>query len=311
MMDRIAVRPVDWARRHKKWLQYGFALVVLVFLGRYLYRNWHELAGYEFALDWPSLALASGLIMLVFFLTPSCWGLILRIFLGVKISWRTSVRTWYLSQMSKYVPGSVWNYVSRVYLCGEMDIARSKVLLSIVLELVLILMAQTATFTLSLPFWSGNLSQTGWVLIILPVGLLVLHPRIFRGTLGLAGRRLGLQSIPPVTMHAGNLGLLLLLYTAGAIVVGIAFFFFANAIYPLSLELLPIMTGIVTLSLIVSFLAPFAPNGLGVREGLLVLLLGQYMPTSMAVLISLASRLWMTAGELVGLAISLRLRDPA
>lgn len=311
MTGRIIRNSANWARRHSKPIQYVFALVVLGFLGQYLYRGWNELAEYEFRLDWKSLALASVLVMLVFFLIPVCWGLILRIFLGVQLSWRSSIRVWYLSQISKYLPGGLWNYLSRIYLCSERDISKTKALLSIVLETILILMAQTLTFLLSLLFWSGNLSRTGWVLLVLPLGLLVLHPRIFQGILGLAGQRMGLGSVPLVTIRFGNLGLLLGLYTAGAITTGIAFFFFANAIYRLPLQLLPVLTGIVTLSLIVSFLAPFAPNGFGVREGLLAFLLSQYMPSSMAILISLAARLWLTAGELLGLGISLRLKDAA
>jgi hypothetical protein len=46
-------------------------------------------------------------------------------------------------------------------------------------------------------------------------------------------------------------------------------------------------------------LSIFAPSGLGVREGVLALLLTTYVVSPVAVLISLLARLWVTLGELV------------
>jgi hypothetical protein len=176
-----------------------------------------------------------------------------------------------------------------------------------VLEIVLILLAQCFVFLLSLPFWPGGQGKTLWVLLLIPAGLILLHPRIFDGILAFIARKRGLDAAPRVILRVGNVGGLLVVYTFGAFVVGCAFFFFAYSFYPLPLKLLPTLTGIITLSLIVSFLAPFAPYGLGVREGLLTVLLSQYVPTPVAILISLASRLWLTANELLGLLISLGL----
>lgn len=47
----------------------------------------------------------------------------------------------------------------------------------------------------------------------------------------------------------------------------------------------------------------FVPYGLGVKEGLLTLLLQPFLPAESAVLISLASRLWTIACELLAAGI--------
>jgi glycosyltransferase 2 family protein len=308
LIKQVAGQGTAFLKGHRRLVQYVFSGAILAFLGLYVYRHARELATYQISLDLPDLALASILILSVNFLTPLAWGLILQTFLQSRLSWRESLRIWYVSQVSKYLPGSMWNYVSRVYLCGQKGISTSKAVLSMVLEIVLILLAQCIVFLVSLAFWPGGQGKTLWVLLLLPAGLIFLHPRIFNGLLAFFAHKRGLDAAPRVTLHAGNVGGLLALYTVGASVVGSAFFFFAHSLYPLPSKLLPALTGIMTLSLIVGFLAPFAPYGLGVREGLLTLLLSQYLPAPMAILISLASRLWLTANELLGLFISLALQ---
>ena len=42
---------------------------------------------------------------------------------------------------------------------------------------------------------------------------------------------------------------------------------------------------------------PLAPNGWGIREGILVFLLARLMPTSVAVMISVTSRVWLALPE--------------
>ena len=51
----------------------------------------------------------------------------------------------------------------------------------------------------------------------------------------------------------------------------------------------------------------FAPSGLGVREGVLALFLAPVMPNSVALVVSVATRLWLTVAELAaaGIAYSL------
>ena len=63
-------------------------------------------------------------------------------------------------------------------------------------------------------------------------------------------------------------------------------------------------SGIYGLSCIIGILAVFAPSGLGVREGIMLLGLGLVMPKEYAVIISIISRLWQTVAELILIAIA-------
>jgi uncharacterized membrane protein YbhN (UPF0104 family) len=59
------------------------------------------------------------------------------------------------------------------------------------------------------------------------------------------------------------------------------------------------LVGALAFSNILGIVAIFAPSGLGVREGALVYLLSFIMPGSIAVIISILSRIWTTLIEMV------------
>jgi uncharacterized membrane protein YbhN (UPF0104 family) len=58
------------------------------------------------------------------------------------------------------------------------------------------------------------------------------------------------------------------------------------------------LTGALAISSTLGLIAIFAPSGLGVREGALVYLLSSIMPTPVAVIISILTRIWMTLIEI-------------
>jgi len=308
LLRQAASRATCLLKKYRKPLQFAFSGAILLFLGLYVYRSTQELGSYEFSLNVGSLAVATGLIMLSALMSPLLWGLILRACLRTGLGWRDGLWVWYLSQVSRYLPGNVWNYVSRVYLGSERGIPASNSVLSMVLEIMMVLLGQAIVFLLSLPFWLEGRQESLWVLLILPIGLIILNPRVFNGLLGVLARRSGMGEPPLVRLSPGLVAGLLALFTLVGLVVGSAFYFFAKALQPISLSNLPAVAGLVNLSLIVGFLTPFAPYGLGVREGLLTVLLSQFVPTPVAALIALASRLWMTLAELIGLLIAFLLR---
>lgn len=99
--------------------------------------------------------------------------------------------------------------------------------------------------------------------------------------------------------------------------VGVAFYFFVSAFHPLEIDALLPLTGSLAAATVIGFLVPLAPNGWGVREGILVFMLAQFVPTSVAVMVSVTSRIWLALVEalwvilLVALARLFRTAAPA
>ena len=95
------------------------------------------------------------------------------------------------------------------------------------------------------------------------------------------------------------------LYTAGTVLSSLSLFFIAKAVYPdLGYDQILFVMGVGTLSGAISMLAVFAPGGIGVREGIQLVLLSLIMPTEIALIITVVTRLWSVAVDLLFFAIS-------
>lgn len=87
--------------------------------------------------------------------------------------------------------------------------------------------------------------------------------------------------------------------------VGAAFFVLLNAVHPLPLTWLPTVAAIYAASWIAGFLTP-APSGLGVREGAIILLLGQYLPVPAVTATAILFRIWLILAEVLWAAVATR-----
>lgn len=298
-------------RRHRRVLSAVFMLLIFGLLVWRLYRDWHSLpAGFLQSVDYPLLAGSLACLMGALLFVSSRWGMTLRA-LGTSISWRTSVRIWFLSQAGRYLPGGVWNYVGRFYLSqGEMG--ADTAILSMILETVLRILSEVLVFLLSFPFWPNRSFLDSQVLLLLAAGLVaglcLLHPALMdRISRSSWLRRIGMEARMLPSLQYGTLLGLLVYYVTTVIAVGAAFYLLVRAIYPLPWQAFPALTGGFAASVVLGFLVPLAPGGWGVREGVMAFLLGQMMPSSVAIIISIASRLWLSLAEGIWILLILRL----
>ncbi|NCC88528.1 MAG: FAD-binding protein, partial [Clostridia bacterium] len=95
------------------------------------------------------------------------------------------------------------------------------------------------------------------------------------------------------------------LYVVGSLISSLSLFFVAKALYPeLGYEHIFFVMGASTLAGAVSMVAIFAPSGIGVREGIQLALLSIIMPTEIALVITIVTRLWSVVIDLVFFGIS-------
>ena len=80
---------------------------------------------------------------------------------------------------------------------------------------------------------------------------------------------------------------------------GLAFFLFVRSLAPVGWTNVGVLTACYAFAWIVGFLSFLTPGGLGVREGLLSLLLSIYMSVSQATLVALLCRVWILSAELI------------
>ncbi len=213
--------------------------------------------------------------------------------------------------MAKYIPGKVWMMMGKIYLSKREGVPGSEAFASIVLEIVLEICASLFFFFffflftfLEQPLLSGKVVFA--LLALMVGGLLFLHPLVFYWVINSLLSWVKQEKIQ-VIMHYRDMVQLFLLFAFAVLCQGIAFYIFVNAICPLPIRYLLGLTGSLAVAGVLGTLSFFAPSGLGVREGVLALLLSAYVIAPMAVLLSLLARLWVTLGEAVCALVAWRL----
>ncbi len=302
----------DTVRRSLQWLV--IALVIGFWLW-FVVRHGAELAAYP----WPAatagsvaaLALSEGAAVLYFLGLALGWTLLLRR-MGEPMPWGRGARIWFSSTFMRYVPGNVWHVVGRVVLGGAAGASKTRLLVSTTVEQVLTLLGAVVVLAFSLPGWPWlTLSQAGlptgqedassfagyWLLLILvPLGLIVLHPIVLERSLNLALR---LARRPPLRLDLRYADILLLLawYAATTALSGLSLCLVVAGLTSLPLAHWPMVIGVAAGAWAIGYLSFLTPTGLGVREGAMTALLALIVPLPVAAVASLLARLVSSLGE--------------
>lgn len=292
--------------RVRRWAQIAIILVILVFFGLALYDIAPRLASYEWRLEPGWLVLALVLLVARGPLPVWGWWLIMQR-LGHPLPFRKSIRMVYYSSLAGFVPGSMWHAVSRVYLAEQAGVPRLTTTISVVVESALNLLAAIAVAGLSLVAWPD---PPLWAIIPVAAGWIaaVWRPDIFFKLVDWALVRLGRKPLG-VRLSTADVLRITIPFALNWLVFGAIFYALLAALYPaISLIYLPVVTGIFTVAWVGGFLAIFVPQGLGVREFIIVTLLAVLgVPAPIATAAALLARLWSLIGIGIWGAISTRL----
>lgn len=296
--------PGTGARRWTRWLERAAAVVVLAFLGGYVARHWSEVAGHPWRIDGSRLALATACVLVAYSGFVLVWRRTLHS-LGGRLSIRDAHRIWYIANLGRYVPGKVLQLAGTAYLARAKGVSPVLSVSASLIAQALLLVAGLAVAAAALPeLGAGAGLGVSWPVglgIAAGLALFVLTPALdaaYRLALRLIGRSEYYEALP----FREKL-LLLLADLATWIVLGVGFWLFVRAVAPVGVDALLPLIGICAAGYVGGYLAVFVPGGLGVREGLYALMLGTFVTPSVAVAIAVLARLWLTASELVPLAL--------
>lgn len=285
----------------KRVLRWAVLSAIFIFLGRIVWENWSQIREAHFSIRADALFLSTLVFVLSYFIQMWAWYLI-TLRLGIAIPLKETVETWLYSQLGKYLPGKVWLFLSRLYFYSSKGKSKKTVTVALYLETATLVMAAGILFLVSLfslreiPAFSGWISPPG-VVGLLVLALLLLHPRLLQGVLNRVLAFFNRERISISITYAETLwvlGICVLSWLVG----GIGFYLFVDSVFAVPLERFLIVAGSLAISSTLGLVALFAPSGLGVREGVLVYVLSAVMPSAVAVIVSVLTRLWMTFIEI-------------
>jgi len=288
-------------------IKIALLLGVIFFVGKALYNSIRQV-------NWSILTIKPLQIIfgaLVLFSSNIFGSWIQRIFyrkLDFIISWAQGFALYGTPQLVKYLPGKLWSVI------GYSGIAKCFT--------IPVIMSSTAVFILGVWGLVGA-SLLGVVLLLLnPAAILIgqamlnisilfaivillficLHPRIY---LRIVNVFLSLFKQPPISL---DFPWRTMMEVVGASFILNSFYFSGLALIIFSIVELPvsvlsILVGIFCLANVVGFLALFAPAGIGVREGILLLVLGPLVGAGMASVIAILARLIQTIADIFSAAV--------
>jgi glycosyltransferase 2 family protein len=280
------------------------ALIALsfLFLGLLLVRQREQLLIYDWQVH--PLRLTGSIILFAAVLVASVgiWGRALRQF-DVRVPFPILARIWFLSNLSRYIPGKIWQFVGVAEMSHAAGVAVLTSITSLLMFMGFTLIAACVVGAALLPA-TGPLGAWGVGLrLVAPLLLLLAHPRVINAAVRVASR----ITRRPLATWSGSWfdGLLLVgLCLAEWVGMGIAFTLFIGSLAPVGLEVLPTATAAFALSFVAGF-AVLLPAGLGAKEGALAVLLSTIMPLPVAAAIAVASRVWTVLAELLPVCIFL------
>ncbi len=287
-------------------LQVAVALLVVAFVIRSFMRHWDQFrsSALELKLLPLPLLMAMLIIWLGYLLLVFAWR---RVVVGwdQKLPLATALRIWSWSSLGKYLPGKVWAVAGMVVMAREAGVAvwaatgSAFLLQGLALGSGLVVMISAGGSLLggldTAAMWGLGLTAvaTGFVVALaVKPGMMVPLLRRFTG-------REDLELAP---VSRGDMLLGLIANLAAWLCYGTAVWLLARALMPQSVPGFLSCVSAFTAAYVVGFVTLVVPGGIGVREGLLVVLLEPQIGLPAASTLAVASRLLFTATE-IGIAV--------
>ena len=295
--------------------------ILLFFLIKPFVQAHKQLEDLTFQIQWRWLVTSFGFILLYRSLYVWPFTIFLRrVSAGRNVHFRDTFTLFHLSNITRYLPGRIWGVVRLLALSPRFGLSKTAVgsclTLHIGIETALggliatsllfstqmqataigrfkMISGHTLLFTLTV------IGLMGGFVFLMPI--LSSHAQRFLKTLQETGASLWQKSSGKQWCN----------FIVGHVVLwccqGFAFFLFVRSLTPVAWTDVGVLTACYAFAWIVGFLSFLTPGGLGIREGLLGLLLSNYMPVPQATLVALLCRVWMLSAEIIlaGVAIFL------
>ncbi|MBT2489836.1 flippase-like domain-containing protein [Streptomyces sp. ISL-96] len=223
---------------------------------------------------------------------------------AVPVPARTGVRMFFVGFLGKFVPGRVWGLIAQIRMGEQAGATKAQMAGTYLVNLVVVLITGGTVGMLVAP---SLLADAAWWLLLPPVLLLTLvaRPDLIHRSAGLAAR-IARRQPPPSPGRPQDLRRSIVYQTVSWVLSGLHVWVIAVLLGAAPLPALPAAVGGFALATVVGTLAVFAPDGVGVRELLLVPALATVLPLPAAVATALGSRVLTLVAELAtsGAALS-------
>lgn len=254
---------------------------------------------------WSWLFAASGVALLHRAWGVATWTAVLRLMGAPDVGpWASRARIWATAWMGRYLPGKVGWILGKVYFGTSLGISTDLLALGALVEVaqqVAMTLVVSTTMLAGYGALGSVLQEPRLALVAGAIGVvLMLHPATYRLPLRIVWRRRSPSAgAPPALSFALTSGAAA--YQLLSVVLsGVSYVLVARAVLPdLAWSAAGFIFATFAFAGAVGMLAVFAPSGLGVREGVQMVLLARIVSTEQALVLAALGRVWSTAIDLV------------
>lgn len=270
---------------------------IAYFFYRSFHSNWTSIQTFRLNFNVAFIALSVLFTSSTYLLATYSWTRLVNFLSGSpKLSYCEALAVVNTGNLTKYLPGKVWSYALQMYWLDKIGVKKSLILYANIINLLIsittslllgLLYLTVIRHTFHLP--SVHLALAA--IILADIFFIVSSHRLTRMVI-FTTNKLFKQDVEYYRMPSSLSLLLHLLNLLAAFCFGIGGYFLCKGI---GFEIEPAVTLLIMSSMLISdvigFLAIIIPGGLGVREGLMYLMLTGHSSQSLALIIPVASRI--------------------
>ena len=288
-------------------LRIGFLFLVLVAVGAALWSNWEEVRGDLGRIGPVTLLAATALAMLSPFVTVLGWRVLLAD-LGSRLHIAPASGVFFVGQLGKYLPGSVWSVVVQTDMAHRLGVPRRR---TAVVGLLTIALSALTGMILGLPALPVLLTRgdavVPWWSLVLIIGVLwvLLWPPVLNRGIRTMLRLLRRDPLEHDLTHAA-VGLSSLWFASSWLVGGLSVWVMARNLAPDDADASRLLLVAVSGYLLAAGIGMFSivvPAGVGVRDGVMILLLATSMSVSAATAVVVVARFLTVLADVVWAAV--------
>ncbi|MBT9255942.1 flippase-like domain-containing protein [Phycicoccus sp. MAQZ13P-2] len=283
-------------------VRYGLLVLVLAAVVWALAGSWDEVSRELGRMSPPAVVLALVLTLGAPLCTLVGWRILLAD-LGTRLPLAPAASVFFVGQLGKYVPGSVWTVLAQAEMGTKLGVPRRRMAVTGLLSIGLAILCGSLLGVVALPrlLARGSSPVTAWVVVAaVVVGAVLFWPRLLNAMVALGLRVLRRE---PLDHELGGRAVLATAawFTGAWVSAGLGVAVLVRSLQPAASLTDLAVAGVCGFALASAAgqLSVLVPAGVGVRDGVLALLLVTFMPLSAATAVVVVARFLAIVADLL------------
>ena len=280
----------------KKILSLFLITAVFGYLFFQIFANKEQILNYSWHFSFLQVFLLVLFLIPLYLLNATSWHL-LTLAVNEKIDYKTNIKIWLLSNISRFIPGGIWQYAGRIYLGKKGGMSTTSAGVATILEAFLNILIGGF---IAIFFYSKNLLVLFVFILVLAFWSLFLikkrTQKLVRLVLFITKNKFDLAKIK---INYKIIPFIVICFFLQFAISSMVLYLISTGSSNITVFDYPAFLGIFTTSWLLGYLVIFAPSGFGIQELSLASFLSKYMPFAVASLVAIVFRVLLLMSEFI------------